>query len=252
MIGPCGGAWRRRPTAASSPARTTTPSRCGATARASAPSRRTMTLSGGGGAAGRSALRQRLERRHREAVDARRRSRAHLRGGRLRVLRRGAARRRALCGRPWQRPPPRARSGCTTSTGRSSTPSRGTPATVCARGGGDARRPAHHQRLWARQGVERRQQEPREHLHRAHQRRYAVAAMPDGQRILSGGDDDTVRVWLLDGTLENTFRAAQLTCLRPRGAARQPARALRLVRQDRQALQRQRRRRPAHLQAHTG
>ena len=33
----------------------------------------------------------------------------------------------------------------------------------------------------------------------------AVAAMPDGQRILSGGMDDTVRVWLLDGTLENTF-----------------------------------------------
>ena len=33
----------------------------------------------------------------------------------------------------------------------------------------------------------------------------AVAAMPDGQRILSGGYDDTVRVWLLNGTLENTF-----------------------------------------------
>ena len=46
--------------------------------------------------------------------------RAHL-PGRLRVLRRGAARRRALCGRPSKR------SGCTTSTGRSSTPSRGTP-----------------------------------------------------------------------------------------------------------------------------
>ena len=28
--------------------------------------------------------------------------------------------------------------------------------------------------------------------------------MPDGQRILSGSDD-TVRVWLLNGTLENTF-----------------------------------------------
>ena len=23
--------------------------------------------------------------------------------------------------------------------------------------------------------------------------------MPDGQRILSGGNDDTIRVWLLDG-----------------------------------------------------
>ena len=36
----------------------------------------------------------------------------------------------------------------------------------------------------------------------------AVAAMPDGQRILSGGGwhDKTVRVWLLDGTLKNTFK----------------------------------------------
>ena len=36
----------------------------------------------------------------------------------------------------------------------------------------------------------------------------AVAAMPDGQRILSGGGyaDKSVRVWLLDGTLENTFK----------------------------------------------
>ena len=40
----------------------------------------------------------------------------------------------------------------------------------------------------------------------------AVAAMPDCQRILSGGGgngldrtDNTVRVWLLDGTLDNTF-----------------------------------------------
>ena len=41
--------------------------------------------------------------RHREAVDARRRSRAHHRRGRLRVVRRSAARRRALCGRPWRR-----------------------------------------------------------------------------------------------------------------------------------------------------
>ena len=32
----------------------------------------------------------------------------------------------------------------------------------------------------------------------------AVAAMPDGQRFLSGRRR-TVRVWLLDGTLKNTF-----------------------------------------------
>ena len=40
---------------------------------------------------------------------------------------------------------------------------------------------------------------------------HALAAMPDGQRILSGGGfnssggDTAVRVWLLNGTLENTF-----------------------------------------------
>ena len=34
---------------------------------------------------------------------------------------------------------------------------------------------------------------------------WAVAAMPDGQRILSGSNDHTVRVWLLNGTLVNTF-----------------------------------------------
>ena len=33
----------------------------------------------------------------------------------------------------------------------------------------------------------------------------AVAGMPDGQRFLSASWDHTVRVWLLDGTLENTF-----------------------------------------------
>jgi WD40 repeat protein len=34
----------------------------------------------------------------------------------------------------------------------------------------------------------------------------AVAPTPDGQRILSGGVDQTVRVWLLNGALENTFQ----------------------------------------------
>ena len=29
--------------------------------------------------------------------------------------------------------------------------------------------------------------------------------MPDDKRILSGADDSTVRVWLLDGTLKDTF-----------------------------------------------
>ena len=33
----------------------------------------------------------------------------------------------------------------------------------------------------------------------------AVAAMPDGQRFLSGGQDGTIRVWLLNGNLKNTF-----------------------------------------------
>ena len=34
---------------------------------------------------------------------------------------------------------------------------------------------------------------------------WAVAVMPDGQRILSGSQDKTVRVWLLDGTHKHTF-----------------------------------------------
>ena len=36
----------------------------------------------------------------------------------------------------------------------------------------------------------------------------AVAAMPDGQRFLSGGVDtcDTICVWLLNGARENTFK----------------------------------------------
>ena len=77
----------------------------------------------------------------------------------------------------------------------------------------------------------------------------AVAAMPDGQRILSGSYDNTVRVWRLNGTLENTFElhtnsVRALVALPDNQHALSGSR-----RQDRQALQRQRRRRPAHLQA---
>ena len=35
---------------------------------------------------------------------------------------------------------------------------------------------------------------------------WAVAAMPDSQRLLSASSDKSVRVWLLNGTLENTFK----------------------------------------------
>ena len=44
----------------------------------------------------------------------------------------------------------------------------------------------------------------------------AVAAMPDGQRILSGGHDHSVRVWLLDGTHVNTFAELAPSRSRPR------------------------------------
>ena len=77
-----------------------------------------------------------------------------------------------------------------------------------ARGGGDARRPAHHQRL-ARQTVKVWSVASKSLVSTCAGHTdsvYAVAAMPDGQRILSGSTDNTVRVWLLDGTLENTFQ----------------------------------------------
>ena len=61
------GAWRRRPTAASSAARATGPSRCGAMAHASASSRRTQTMSTRWRCCRWSALRQRLGRRQGEA-----------------------------------------------------------------------------------------------------------------------------------------------------------------------------------------
>ena len=75
--------------------------------------------------------------------------------------------------------------------------------------------------------------------------------MPDGQRFLSGStDNDRPRVAPRRHPQEHLLKELHTRQgARPRGAARQPARALRLGRQDRQALQRQRRRRPAHLQA---
>ena len=72
----------------------------------------------------------------------------------------------------------------------------------------------------------------------------ALAAMPDGMRFLSFAWCDGIR-WA-QWYLENTFKLHDHV-VRPRDSARQPARALRLG--DRQALQRQRWRRPAHLQA---
>ena len=47
--------------------------------------------------------------------------------------------------------------------------------------------------------------------------------MPDGQRILSGGMDKTVRVWLTDGTLVNTFKLLNTDSVFARG---EPVRAL--------------------------
>ena len=50
---------------------------------------------------------------------------------------------------------------------------------------------------------------------------YAVAAMPDGERFLSASNDRTVRVWLLNGTHQNTFsKLHQGLGAGPRGASR--------------------------------
>ena len=158
-----------------------------------------------------------------------------------------------LCGRPWPRPQLRRGPRGTTSTARSSTP----PASAQLpgeRGDGDDRRPAHRQRLGQgarsqpHQGVERRQQ-PSEQR-RAHRRRER-GRCPTARFISGGGG-------------RSASNAVDCTVLAPqrhprehlrahadevRRAARQPARALRLERQHRQALQRQQRRRPAHLHA---
>ena len=63
--------------------------------------------------------------------------------GNLRVVRRGAARRRALCGRPWHGE----RRGPAVPRRRDARPHLQGAHRRGARGGGDARRPAHHQRL---------------------------------------------------------------------------------------------------------
>ena len=101
-----------------------------------------------------------------------------------------------------------ARSGCTTSTGRSSTPSRGTPTKVNAVA---VTRDGQHIISGSQDKLVKVWSVATKSLvstcagHTDGVR--AVAAMPDGQRILSGAcDDKTVRVWLLDGTLENTFK----------------------------------------------
>ena len=81
----------------------------------------------------------------------------------------------------------------------------------------------------------------------------AVAAMPDGMRFSSvSSTTEDFRLWLINGTLENTFSLSELHTCQVMALVALPdnqARALRLERQDRQALQRQQRRRPAHLHA---
>ena len=146
---------------------TTTPSRCGATARASAPSRRThpgstrwrccraehsssASRTTAGRSCGRSTARSSAPSWWGDFVTcvAALPDGVHfvvgLGGDRGRPFRRGPAVPRRRDARPHLRGAHRLRE----------------------RGGGDARRPAHHQRLvgQTRQGVERRQQEPREHL----------------------------------------------------------------------------------------
>ena len=75
------------------------------------------------------------------------------------------------------------------------------------RGGGDARRPAHPQRL-ARQHRPRvaPQRHPREHLRAAHDYVNALVALPDNQHALSGSYDKTVKLFNVnDGAVLRTF-----------------------------------------------
>ena len=99
-----------------------------------------------------------------------------------------------------------AQSGCTTSTGRSSTPSRGTPrvsAMAVTLDGQHIISGAYDElvKVWS---VATKSLVSTCHGHTGGV--YALAAMPDGQRFLSGGGDEAVRVWLLNGTLANTFK----------------------------------------------
>ena len=132
------GALRRRTTATSSPARTTRPSRCGAATRCA--HHRGDRLGQGGACCRRRALRQRLGGRDREAVHLRRRAGAHPRGGLgacVAALPDGV---HFVVGlyHPVRGPAvPRRRDARPHLQG----------AHQAVYGGGDARRPAHHQRL---------------------------------------------------------------------------------------------------------
>ena len=92
------------------------------------------------------------------------------------------------------------------------------------------------------------------HLPRAHRRTTFARWRPCPTTSVSSAAQrpqlGEIRVWLLDGTAEKSS-SSQLRCGdRPRGAARQPARALRLLRQCRELVQRRRRRRAARARLH--
>ena len=176
-------------------------------------------------------------RRPRCAVRTRRRCRALLRFGRVRVLRRRAARRRT-----WSAA---TTSGCTTSTGRSSTPSGHTGHVLGRR---DRRRPAHHRLARSPRQGERRHQEPCGRLHRANSAARGGGEL-DGKRIISGGNDKIAR-----GGCSTAPKWTPSGCTSPRCASRRcPTTSTPSGSNDRTiALQRQRRRRPAHLEAPHG
>ena len=199
-------AWRRRPTAASSPARATTVKvwRDGARERTIVGARQdanwinaVAVLPGGArfvsvsedGTAKLWTLDGALER----TFEVGNRTRA------------AASRRCPTACTLWSDLASPARSGCTTSTGRSSTPSRGTPTlcvAVAVTPDGQHIISGSEDKLVKVWSVAGKSLVSTCAGHTSTVR--AVAAMPDGQRILSGGDN-TVRVWRLNGTLENTF-----------------------------------------------